>query len=125
MAARHFRATLIRAGLLPHTCGSSAALPAALARRRRTETQELRLERERLQLAYVLRRELGALAGGAGDLARSAQGQGRAAEAASARLSARRRRAADAVIQAARFGLDLGVAELDASDREALGLADA
>lgn len=83
------------------------------------------MERERLQLAYVLRRELHVLATGAADLARSAQGSGRAAEAASARLQARRRRAAELVEQGQRFALELGLAELDAQDRQALRLADA
>jgi hypothetical protein len=95
------------------------------ARRRRAQTEELRLERERLALAHVLRRELQTLAAGASDLARSAQGSGRATEAARARLQARRRRAAEAVLQAQRFSLDLGLAELDAADRHALGLQNA
>jgi len=97
----------------------------ARARRRRAQTQELRLARERLQLAYVLRRELDALATGAAELARSAQGAGRAADAARARLQARRRRASEIVRQTERFSLELGLAELDASDRNALGLPDA
>lgn len=97
----------------------------ARARRARTETQTLRLERERLALAHALRRELEALAAGAGDLARTAQGQGRAADRARVRLVARRHRAQEASMRAERFALDLGLAELDATDREALGLPDA
>jgi len=83
------------------------------------------LERERLALAYVLRRELKELAAGAAELARSAQGAGRAAEAAAARLEARRRRAHDTLECARRFELELGLAELDVADCKALGLPDA
>lgn len=95
------------------------------ARRHRAQTQELRLERERLALAFVLRRELAALARDAGELARSAQGSGRAAEVATARLQARRRRAQEVLAKAQRFALDLALDELDAADRIALGLRDA
>jgi len=85
----------------------------------------MRLERERLALAHALRRELETLAKGAADLARTEQGQGRAAERARARLIARRRRAHDALTRAERFALELGLSELDPQDREALGLPDA
>src|SRR5581483_3204940 len=87
------------------------------ARRARADTQTIRLERERLQLAYVLRRELETLATGAADLARSAQGQGRAAERARARLLGRRRRAQRTLERAERFALELGLAELEPQDR--------
>ena len=97
----------------------------ARARRVHAETQTLKLERERLQLAHALRRELEELAKGATDLARTAQGQGRAADRARVRLLARRRRAQEASKRAERFALDLGLPELDPADREALGLPDA
>jgi hypothetical protein len=97
----------------------------ARARRARAETQTIRLERERLALAHALRRELETLAKGAADLARTAQGQGRAAERARVRLWARRRRTQQALVRAERFSLELGLAELDPQDREALGLPDA
>ncbi|HTW12030.1 MAG TPA: hypothetical protein VME01_04755 [Solirubrobacteraceae bacterium] len=82
----------------------------------------MRHERERLALGHALRRELAGLADGAADLLRSAQGQGRGAERAAVRLAARRRRAQDAHLQAERFGVDAGLAELDPQDRVALGL---
>jgi hypothetical protein len=78
-----------------------------------------------LQLSYALRRELEALARGAGELARAAGGQGQAAERAGARLLARRRRAQEALSRAERFSIDLGLDELDPGDREPLGLGDA
>lgn len=95
------------------------------ARRARAENQTIRLERERFQLAHTIRRELEALAKGAAGLERSAQGSGRAAELAEARLEARRRRATEALIRADRFALELGLEELDPADRAALGLGDA
>ena len=82
----------------------------------------MRHERERLALGYSLRRELAALAHGAGELLRSAQGQGKAAERAAVRLAARRHRAQDVLWQSERFGLDLALAELEPQDRQALGL---
>jgi len=97
---------------------------AARARQRRAETQAMRHERERLGLAHQLRRELKTLADGAGDLARQAQGQGKAADQAAARLASRRARAREALSQADRFALDPGLPELDAQDRAALELPD-
>jgi hypothetical protein len=94
------------------------------ARRARAETQAMRFERERLALAHTLRRELGSLAAGAGDLARQAQAGGKAAEQAAARLRARRARAREALLQADRFALDPGLQELDGADRRALELPD-
>jgi hypothetical protein len=82
----------------------------------------MRHERERLALGYSLRRELAALAQGSADLLRAARGQGRAAERAAVRLAARRRRAQEALEQSDRFGIDPGLAELEAQDRQALGL---
>jgi hypothetical protein len=82
----------------------------------------MRHERERLALGYSLRRELAALAQGAGDLLRAAQGQGKAAERAAVRLAARRGRAEEALEQSDRFGIDPGLAELEVHDRQALGL---
>lgn len=85
----------------------------------------MRLERERLALAHAIRRELSQLAAGAAELERSAQGQGRAAQQAAARLEGRRARAREALSQADRFGLDPGLAELSQADRLALALPDA
>jgi hypothetical protein len=84
----------------------------------------MRHERERLALGHALRRELENLAAGAGDLARAAQGAGRAAEQAAGRLEGRRRRASEALAQADQFGLDPALSELDAADRAALALPD-
>jgi hypothetical protein len=95
---------------------------AGRARRRRSESQLMRHERERLALGHALRRELASLADGAADLLRAAQGQGRGAERAAVRLAARRRRAQDALAQSERFGIDAGLSELDPPDRLALGL---
>jgi len=92
------------------------------ARRARAETQAMRQTRERLSLANAVRRELRAIADGASDLARSAQGNGKAAEQAAARLQARRRRARETLTQADQFALDPGLLELDAADRQALEL---
>jgi hypothetical protein len=94
------------------------------ARRRRAETQAMRHERERLALAHQLRRELQTLAQGAADLARQAQGNGKAAEQAATRLASRRARAREALTQADRFALDPGLAELEPPDRAALELPD-
>ena len=85
----------------------------------------MRFERERLALAHALRRELQTLADGAADLARAAAGSGKASGRAGARLKSRRRRAQSAMADADRFGLDVGLAELDPADRAALGLPDA
>ena len=82
----------------------------------------MRHERERLALGYALRRELASLAQGAADLLRAAQGGGNAAERAAVRLTARRHRARDLLWQSERFELELALAELEAQDREALGL---
>ncbi len=82
----------------------------------------MRHERERLALGYSLRRELAQLAGGAAELLRAAQGSGRAGEWAAVRLAARRDRAQEALSQAERFGLDVGLVELEPQDRQALGL---
>jgi hypothetical protein len=95
------------------------------ARARRAQTQALRLERERLALAHALRRELQTLAAGASDLARQAQAGGKAAEQAQTRLASRIERAREALLQADRFGLDPGLAELELGDRQALELPDA
>jgi hypothetical protein len=95
---------------------------AARTRRAHAETQAMRRERERLSLAHAIRRELFTLAQGAGELARKAAGQGRAATQAKARLAGRRRRAMDALTQADRFALDAGLAEIASADREALEL---
>jgi hypothetical protein len=91
----------------------------------------MRHQRERLALGHSLRRELQSLADGAGDLARAAQAGGKAGKAggkaakqAAARLEGRRARAREALTQADQFGLDPALAELDASDRAALGLPD-
>lgn len=84
----------------------------------------MRHERERLALGHSIRRELESLAAGASDLARSAQAAGKAAEQAAGRLQGRRARAREALAQADQFGLDPALAELDASDRTALGLPD-
>jgi hypothetical protein len=84
----------------------------------------MRHERERMALAHQVRRELQALAEGAGDLARQASGSGKAAEQAAARLQGRRARAREALSRADRFALDPGLLELDATDRTALELPD-
>lgn len=94
------------------------------ARRARAETQAMRQTRERLSLASAVRRELRGLADGASDLARSAQGNGKAAEQAAGRLEARKRRARETLTQADQFALDPGLLELDAQDRVALELPD-
>jgi hypothetical protein len=92
------------------------------ARSQRAQTQALRLERERLQLARQVRGELRALADGARDLERQASAGGKLAEQAVARLGDRRRRARQALETADRFGLDPALAELELADRQALSL---
>ncbi len=95
------------------------------ARSQRAQTQALRLERERLQLAHQVRGELRALADGAVDLQRQATGGGKAAQEAAARLGQRRRRARKTLETADRFALDPALAELEPGDRQALQLPDA
>ena len=60
-----------------------------------------------------------------GDRAETARSAYRRRVSARARLVARRRRAQEALVRAERFSLELGLAELDAQDRDALRLPDA
>lgn len=92
------------------------------ARRARAESQAMRHERERLSLATAVRRELRGLADGSSDLARTAAGNGKAAEQAADRLAGRRARAREVLTQADRFAIDPGLTELDTTDRAALQL---
>ncbi len=62
------------------------------------------------------------LADGASDLARTAAGNGKAAEQAADRLAGRRARAREALTQADRFAIDPGLTELDTTDRATLQL---